>query len=99
MCEEKYKRYVTLGLRNGQLLRIIARRGHTPDDIINKTLELVAPLPFLTPAANRLRQFDKLYIMEVGDEGYFGGSMNLKLLEIKKPQPVPWTLVPVTSIF
>ena len=100
MCEKKYKRYVTLGLRNGQLLRIVARRGQTPDDIIDKTLDLVEPPPFLTPADRRARQFDKLYIMEIGDEGSFGGSVNLKLLEIRKPLPlVRWVLTPVSSIF
>jgi hypothetical protein len=36
--EEKYTRYVTMGLRNGKLVRIIARRGFTPDDIIRQTL-------------------------------------------------------------
>ena len=102
MCDEnrKYRRYVTLGLRKGQLLNIIARRGFTPDDIIDRTLKLVEPAPFLASADRSARKFEKLYIMEIGDEGSFGGSMNLKLLEIKQPPPwVPWTLIPVKSIF
>lgn len=100
MCEKKYKRYVTMGLRNGQLHHIIARRGETPDDIIRKTLDLVAPNPFLINADRREKWFDRLYIMEVGDEGTYGNSTNLKLLEITEPISVPkWSLVPVKGIF
>ncbi|KKL11153.1 hypothetical protein LCGC14_2548700, partial [marine sediment metagenome] len=45
---EKYKRYLVMGLKNGELHHIIARRGHTPDAIVNRALELTKPSPFLT---------------------------------------------------
>ncbi len=100
MCEKKYKRYVTMGLRDGKLHHIIARRGETPDDIISKTLDLVEGPPFLTYEARKARKFDRLYLMEVGDEGTFGSRMNLHLLEITKPLPVPkWRLMLVKGIY
>lgn len=100
MCEPKYKRYITMGLRDGELHRILSRRGYTPDGIINRTLELTKPRHFLTDVANRRRQFDKLYLMEVGGEGTYGNTTNLKLLEIKPPPPPQtWGLWPVKSAF
>ena len=40
MCEKEYKRYLVMGLKNGELHHIIARRGETPDGIVNRALEL-----------------------------------------------------------
>lgn len=100
MCEKQYKRYVTMGLRDGKLHHIIARRGITPDDIIEKTLTLIQGPPYLTRTDLEKRRFDRLYIMEVGDEGTFGNRMNLRLLEITKPLPVPkWRLMPVRGLY
>lgn len=84
----QYKRYVTMGLSNGELCRIIARRGEAPDDIVRQTLELIE-----SPYS---RKFDALYVMEIGDAGQYGGSTNLKLLKIGPPPSIPvWSLVPV----
>ena len=86
---EKYKRYVTMGLRDGKLIRIIARRGHTPDDIIRQTLE-----------NRREETFARLYLMTVGDEGVYGQRTNLRLQEIVSPAPEPsYALVDVEAIF
>lgn len=87
----QYKRYVTMGLRNGELYRIIARRGVSPNDIVNKTLEL-QEMPYA-------RQSDALYLMEIGDAGDYGGSMNLKLLKIKPPPSRGWRLVPIPGLY
>ena len=100
MCEKEYKRYLVMGLRNGHLHYIIARRGETPDDIIRRTLDLVKGPPFLTHEDWRKRQFDRLYIMEVGDEGTYGNSTNLKLQEIVGPPPrAAWALVQAKGIY
>ncbi|KKM15073.1 hypothetical protein LCGC14_1699750 [marine sediment metagenome] len=98
MCDKKYKRYVVMGLRGGHLHHIIARRGNTPDDIINRALEIVKGPPFLTEADMSKIRFDRLYIMEVGDEGTYGSSTNLKLREIVAPAP-KWSLVPVKGLY
>ena len=96
---EKYKRYVIMGLRDGKLVRIIARRGHTPDDIIRSALDRVHPSRFVSPADLR-RHFDRLYLMTVGDEGVYGQCTNLKLQEIVSPAPEPrWALADVEAIF
>ena len=97
---EKLKRYVIMGLHNGKLVRIIARRGHDPDDIIRQALGKAEPWPFLPESAKREKRFDRLYILEVGDEGVYGQCTNLKLQEIVSPAPVPsYGLVDVESIF
>lgn len=97
---EKYTRYVTMGLRDGKLVRIIARRGYTPDDIIRQTLEAASPKPFLNPLANQQRRFDRLYLMTVGPDGNYGQSTHLKLQEIVSPPPTPaFALVDVEAIF
>ena len=88
---EKYKRYLVMGLKNGELHHIIARRGHTPDDIINRALGFFEGSP---------HAFERLYIVEVGDEGTFGSSTNLKLQEIVPPPPtVPWLLKHVKGLY
>lgn len=95
---ENWTRYITMGIRDGELHHIIARRGHTPDDIVNRTLEIALGPPFLTEADRRRIGFDKLYVLTVGPEGNFGGSTNLKLQEIVKPPPRDWTLVHVRGL-
>lgn len=51
MCEEKqYKRYLVMGLRNGELHHIIARRGNDPNDIVNRVMEIVRGPAFITGA-------------------------------------------------
>ena len=100
-AEKQYKRYMTLGLRNGELVRIMARRGHNPDDIIRQTLLNVTPHPFLSDTG-RNRRFGKLYLMTVGDEGTYGQSTNLKLERIVRSPPVPipeYRLEPVDAVF
>ena len=90
---KKYKRYLVMGLRDGHLHHIIARRGHTPDDVIRRTLEAVRGSVFLTDADNAKQTFDRLYIVEVGDEGTSGDSTNLKLQEIvPPPAQAAWVL-------
>ncbi|KKL97682.1 hypothetical protein LCGC14_1832000 [marine sediment metagenome] len=115
MCEKEYKRYIVMGLRNGHLHHIIARRGHTPDDIVNRALEITGGSPstasveeIYSQAPQNPRQrytrvtrkFDRLYVMEVGDEGTYGNSTNLKLQEIVEPPPRrAWTLVQAKGIY
>ena len=100
MCEKEYKRYLVMGLRNGHLHHIIARRGNTPDDIVNKALEIVRGPAFLTEADRRKLEFDRLYVMEVGDEGTYGSHTNLKLQEIVEPPPrAAWSLVQVKGLY
>ena len=86
----KYKRYIIMGLHDGRLVRIIARRAHEPDDIIRRVLDRVHP-------------YDRLYILEVGDEGVYGQCTNLKLQEIVSPPPPPptpkYVLKDVEAIF
>ncbi len=97
---EKYKRYVIMGLRDGKLVRIIARRGHTPDDIIRQALDKTGPCPFLSDAGNLRKEFARLYLMTVGDEGVYGQCTNLNLQEIVSPAPVPsFALVNVEVTF
>ncbi len=97
---EKYKRYVIMGLRDGRLVRIIARRGHTPDDIIRQALYNTGPRVFLSDVDNMRRGFDRLYLMTVGDEGVYGQCTNLNIQEIVSPAPVPsFALVNVEVVF
>ena len=91
MCEKQYKRYLVMGLKNGELHHIIARRGHTPDDIINRALGFFEGSP---------HAFERLYVLEVGDEGTFGSSTNLKLQEIVEPPPrAAWALVRAKGLY
>ena len=92
---EKYKRYVIMGVCDGKLVRIIARRGHDPDDIIRQALGKAD-----RAAGWYTGRFDRLYLMTVGDEGVYGQCTNLKLQEIVSPAPVPsYGLVDVEAIF
>jgi len=116
MCEKKYKRYLVMGLKNGELHHIIARRGNTPDDIVNRALEIVSGIPIRELEAHmrenphfipwrgdldlRKRAFDRLYLVEVGDEGTYGNSTNLKLQEIVPPPPkTDWSLVRTKGLY
>ena len=100
MCEKQYKRYIVMGLRDGEIHHIIARRGHTPDALVEQVLNTIRGPSFLTETDRHKSKFDRLYILEVGDEGTYGGSTNLKLQEIKEPAPVPkWTLVLVKGLY
>ncbi len=97
---ETYKRYAILGLRDGKLVRILARRGHTPDDIIRQVLDKTEPRVFLSDVANLRRGFKRLYLMTVGDEGVYGQCTNLKLQEIVSPPPTSqYVLENVEAIF
>ena len=100
MCEKQYKRYLVMGLKNGELHHIIARRGETPEDIVDRAIAISAGPPFLTKADQCAREFDRMYLLEVGDEGTFGSSTNLKLQEIVPP-PVStaWTLVRTKGLY
>ncbi len=89
--DSPWTRYITMGVdASGHLHQILARRGHEPDDIVEKTLEI--------NARNRrpgFEKFERLYVLEVGQEGQYGGSTNLKLREIVSPPPPPpdWVLI------
>lgn len=93
----EYTRYLTLGVKDGEIHHILARRGHAPDDIVKRTLDINERNYQGSKVAPR---FDKLYILTVGEEGSFGTSTNLKLQEIVPPLPVPkWRLMPVRGLY
>lgn len=87
--DSPWTRYLTMGVdADGQLHHILARRGQAPDGIVKTTLEI-----------NTRKKFDKLYVLEVGPEGYYGGYCHLKLQEIVPPPRRGWMLVPAKGAF
>lgn len=96
---DNWTRYITMGIRDGELHHILARRGHTPNDIVNRTLAIARPHTFLTRSDRRAKEFDKLYVLTVGPSGNFGGSTNLKLQEIVEPPSHNWTLRNVRGLY
>ena len=83
--KEKMKRYLTFYIEhNGNMRTILSRRGYTPDDIVRQTLE---------KTADYRRKEHGRYLLEIGDEGTYGQSMNCKLFKILLKPPVhPYTL-------
>ena len=90
----EYTRYLTLGLRGGELYHILARRGRSPDDIVKRTLDINS-----RNRQDACPRFDKLYVLTVGEEGSFGGSTNLKIQEIVPPPRVDWSLVMLRGLY